>query len=46
MARATDNRREHGAGSIVTGETGLDHAGTVVDHDGSYFIIHDWYKLS
>jgi len=44
MARATDNRREHGAGSIVTSETGLDHAGTIVDHDGSYFIIHDWYK--
>jgi len=40
MARTSNNRRENSAGSIVTGETGLAHTGTIVNNEGSNFVIH------
>merc|ERR1712188_121863 len=40
VARASDNGREHGAGSVVSGESGLAHTGSVVNHEGLHFIIH------
>ena len=36
----TDNRGEDGAGSIVSGESGLAHSGTVVNNKGSNFVRH------
>jgi len=36
---ATDNRREDGTGSIVSGETGFAHAGAVVADQGSYIFV-------
>lgn len=32
--------RENSSGGIVTGETGLAHAGTVVDNQGGNFVFH------
>ena len=32
-------RREDSAGSVITGETGLAHAGTVVNNQGSNFVF-------
>jgi hypothetical protein len=40
VARAANNGGEHGAGSVVTGETGLAHTGAVVNHEGLNFVIH------
>jgi len=40
MTGATDNRRENSARSIVTGETGLAHAGAIVDNEGGNFLLH------
>jgi hypothetical protein len=39
MSWATDDRREDGAGSVVSGETGLAHAGAIVYDQGSYFVV-------
>jgi hypothetical protein len=39
VARASDNGREDGAGSVVTGEAGLAHAGAVVEHESLDLII-------
>jgi hypothetical protein len=39
VARAAHNGREDGARGVVTGETGLAHAGAVVYHEGLNFII-------
>ena len=39
MFWASNNGRENGSGSIITGETGLAHTGTVVDHEGLDFFI-------
>ena len=39
MFWASNNGREHGSGSIITGETGLAHTGTIVDHEGLHFFI-------
>lgn len=36
----TDNGRENSSGRIITGETGLAHAGTIVDDEGSNFFLH------
>lgn len=35
----SDDRGEDSAGSVVTGKAGLHHAGAIVNHEGSYFII-------
>eukprot|EP00053_Salpingoeca_punica_P013702 m.123980 g.123980 ORF g.123980 m.123980 type:complete len:429 (+) comp16274_c1_seq2:170-1456(+) len=44
VAGAADNRGEDGAGGIVTGETGLAHAGAVVDDQSSNLAVaHDWF---
>jgi hypothetical protein len=37
MTWAADDRREHRTGSVVTGETGLDHAGSVINDYSSDF---------
>lgn len=34
VTRAADDRGEHGAGRIITGETGLAHTGAVVNNQG------------
>ena len=40
--RAADDGREDSAGSVVTGESGLDHSGAVVHHEGGLvFLSHD-----
>ena len=39
MLWASNNGRKDGSGSIITGETGLAHTGTVVDHEGLDFFI-------
>jgi len=39
VARAADDRGEDGAGRVVTGKAGLAHAGAVVDHEGSNFVV-------
>jgi len=39
MSWATDNRREDGAGSIVSGESGLAHTGTIVDYKGGNIVV-------
>ena len=35
------NSREDSSGSVVTGETGLAHTGTIVDNEGSDFVLPD-----
>ena len=40
MTRATDDGGEDGAGSIVSGETGLAHARAVVNNQCAYFVFH------
>ena len=40
VARATDDGGEHSARGIVTGETGLAHAGAVVNNKSGYFVFH------
>jgi hypothetical protein len=38
---ATDDGRENGAGSVITGEAGLAHAGAIVDDEGlNLFTLH------
>jgi len=39
VAGTADNRGEDGAGRIVTGETGLAHAGAVVNHKGGNILV-------
>ncbi|GMR50477.1 hypothetical protein PMAYCL1PPCAC_20672, partial [Pristionchus mayeri] len=42
MPGATDNRGEDGAGSVISGETGLAHSGSIVDHkSGNLLVAHD-----
>jgi hypothetical protein len=36
----TNNGGEDGAGGIITGETGLDHAGAVVNDESLNVLIH------
>jgi hypothetical protein len=36
---ATDDGREDGAGSVITGKTGLAHTGTIVHNQGSNFVV-------
>jgi hypothetical protein len=40
MTGTADDGREDGAGSIVTGETGLNHSGTVVNDKSLNVLIH------
>ena len=35
----TYDRWEDGAGSVVSGETGLAHTGSIVDNKGCYFVV-------
>jgi hypothetical protein len=37
---STDNGGENSSGSVITGETGLAHTGTIVDNEGSNFFFH------
>ncbi|TGZ37707.1 Uncharacterized protein DBV15_02949, partial [Temnothorax longispinosus] len=39
MARSADDRGEDGARSVVSGETGLAHAGAIIYDEGCYFVI-------
>jgi hypothetical protein len=41
VAGATDNRGEDSPGGVITGETGLAHAGAIVnDKSGSVLVTH------
>merc|ERR1712105_215244 len=41
MTGATYDGGEHSSGSVISGETGLDHAGAIVDHQrGSVVVTH------
>ena len=44
MFQKLTDRREDGAGGVVTGETGLAHAGPVVHHQSGYLLVThvDW----
>jgi hypothetical protein len=42
VARAADDRREHGARGVVTGKAGFAHARTVVDDQSLNFVSHCW----
>lgn len=39
MARSTNDRGEDGAGSVISSEAGLAHAGTIIYDEGCYFVI-------
>jgi len=39
MARASDDRGEYGPGGIISGESGLAHAGAVVDHKSRDLVV-------
>jgi len=39
MSGATDDRGEDGTGSVVSGETGLAHAGAIVYNESGYFVV-------
>merc|ERR1739842_46142 len=39
VARAADNRGEDSSGSVISGETSLAHAGAIVNHKGSNFVV-------
>jgi len=39
MTRAADDGREHGARSVVTGETGLAHAGAIVNYESGNIVV-------
>ena len=45
MTGTTDDGREDGAGSIISGETGLAYTRTIVDHQSSYFIVAHFQKI-
>jgi len=40
VAGTSDNGREDSTGSVITGETGFAHAGTIVNNESSNLIIH------
>jgi len=40
MSGSTDDRWEDGSGSVVSGETSLAHTRSVVNNEGSDFIVH------
>jgi len=48
VAGATNNGGEDGPGGVITGETGLAHAGAIVnDKSGNVFVTHDvWMELT
>ena len=39
MPGATDDRGEDGAGSVISGESGLAHTGAIVHNEGSNFVV-------
>jgi hypothetical protein len=39
MTWASNNRREDGSGGVVTGESGLAHAGAIVNNKSSNFVV-------
>ena len=39
MPGATDDRGEDGAGSVISGESGLAHSGAIVHNEGSNFVV-------
>ena len=39
MSGASDDGREDGARSVVTGESGLAHAGAIVDYQSGYVVV-------
>jgi len=46
MTRTTDDRREDGSGRIISGESGLAHAGAIVAHQsGNIFVAHLYVLL-
>ena len=40
VARAAHDRREHGTGRIISGESSFHHSGAIVDHTRGGFIVH------
>jgi hypothetical protein len=41
MSRSAHDRREDGAGSVISSETSLAHAGAIVnDESGNIFVAH------
>merc|ERR1711917_213230 len=45
VTRAADDGREDGAGSVVTGEAGLAHSGSIVDNNRSDLIVVAHFRL-
>lgn len=45
MPRASNNRREDSTGSIVSGESGFAHTGSIVHNQSGNFIISHVWKL-
>lgn len=42
----SDNGREDGSWSVITGKAGFAHTGAVIDNEGSnFFVSHDCYRL-
>ena len=39
ISGATDDGREDGAGGVISCETGLAHTGSIVDNQGSNFVV-------
>ena len=40
MSGSSDDGGEDGSWSIVSGESGLAHTGSIVDNEGGYFVFH------
>ena len=40
MPGATDDRREHSSGSVVSGKSSLAHSGSIVNNKGGDFVFH------
>lgn len=38
MSGSTDDGGENSSGSVITGETGLAHTGSVIDNEGNSFV--------
>ena len=41
MSGPSNDRGEDSSGSIISGKAGLYHSGSIVNHEGSYIVIHD-----
>jgi hypothetical protein len=40
VTRASDDGRENSSGGIITSKASLAHAGTVINNERSYFVLH------